>query len=78
MSLALIAVVLLAFRLGIRIYFMRTREDVFRGPHLHARIDALFEPYIGHQPTPELVAALQSQADKLFRDIVTGVRVDSE
>jgi len=56
-----------------RIYFMRTREDVFRGPHLRARIDAMFEPYTGQRLSADRLRALESEADVLFRDIVTGV-----
>ncbi|HET7543896.1 MAG TPA: hypothetical protein VFK05_28690 [Polyangiaceae bacterium] len=63
----------IAFGIGSRIYFMRAREDVFRGPNLYARIDALFEPYAGQQLSPEIVAHLEAEADTLFRDIVTGV-----
>jgi|SRR6188768_2257140 len=64
---------LILLGLAARIHFMRTREDVFHGPQLHARLDALFEPYVGQRPTPELVATLEAEADTLFRDILTGV-----
>ena len=56
--------------------FARLFRDVsngaFSGVQLHDRIDALFEPSVGQQPTPELVASLQAEADALFRDILTG------
>jgi len=64
---------LVALAVALRLYFLRTRGATPRGPNLHARIDALFEPYVGQELPPEVVAALQSQADNLFRDIVTGV-----
>ena len=56
-----------------RIYFMRVREDVYRGPRLHARIDALFEPYTGQRLDPDSLRTLEAQADAMFRDIITGV-----
>lgn len=71
--LEIIVSAIIVFGVGTRIYFMRAREDVFRGPHLHARIDALFEPYSGQKPSPRVLALLQTEADTLFRDVMTGV-----
>ena len=62
-----------ALGIAFRIFFMRVREDVFRGPHLHARLDALFEPYIGQHLSSDSIQELESQADVMFRDVITGV-----
>jgi hypothetical protein len=62
-----------ALGIAYRIYFMRTQEDVFRGPHLHDRLDALFDPYVGQTLDQDAIRTLQAQADELFRDIITGV-----
>ena len=73
MFLAVVAVVLALLGTVYRVYFWRVREDVYRGPHLHARLDAIFEPYIGQALTDDHRRALEAQADTLFRDIMTGV-----
>lgn len=73
MLLGSIAGIFALLGIAYRIYFMRVREDFFRGPHLHARIDAMFEPYLGQRVSEDGLRALQSQADGMFRDIMTGV-----
>lgn len=73
MILELVVGAVLVFGLANRVYFMRRRETAFRGPRLHARIDALFDAYVGQNLAPEVVAALQAEADRLFRDVLTGV-----
>jgi len=65
------ALVIVGF--AIRILLMRDNEDVLRGPHLHARLDVIFEPHAGQRLSPDAVLALQARADTEFRDIMTGV-----
>ena len=73
MILAVILLLLSIPALGLRIYFMRQTEDTYRGPHLHARVHAIFDAYDGVQLAPAELRALELRADTAFRDIITGV-----
>ena len=73
MSLGFVALVFALLGILYRIYFMRTGEDVLRGPHLHARLDAIFEPHVGEALSEDQLRALEARADTMFRDIMTGV-----
>jgi hypothetical protein len=73
MILAVILLLLTIPALGLRIYFMRQTENTYRGPHLHARLHAMFDAYDGVQLAPAELRSLELRADTAFRDIITGV-----
>lgn len=51
----------------------RRRDGFFQAPLLRERIDALFTPFEGRQPSSAELEQLQRQASELFRDIITGL-----
>ena len=67
------SLLLLGFGVWIRIRFLRTSQEVFFGPNLHDRIEAIFGPYEGMQISPDALETLEAEAGRAFDDILTGV-----
>jgi hypothetical protein len=67
------ALLLLCFGVWTRVRFLRTSQEVFFGPNLHDRIDAIFGPYEGTQLSQEALDTLEAEAGRAFDDILTGV-----
>ncbi len=51
----------------------RKRDGFFQAPLLGERLEPLFKPYEGRQPSAEELATLSRDARRLFEDIITGL-----
>jgi hypothetical protein len=51
----------------------RKRDGFYQTPRLCERMEPVFRPYEGRQPSPAELAELSREAGRLFSDIITGL-----
>ncbi len=78
MAFASFAMAFVLLGVFLRLFFMRQREDYFRGPHLYQRIQVLLDPFEGHALGDEELARLEAKAADEFRNVLTGVGIVPE